>query len=186
MLVVPKWAEDAKLPKGIWRQVALIDEKQEDDGYQATVKIRGGAIVPLGKIIQNTSEKSLDPLTLLVCLDDSGKASGDLYEDAGEGFGYQKGEYALTHFVASREGGVTSRYVPVNAWPGPCAVEFTKQKAPPGRKSISQVASGRPDGSHQCFTCSGLVHASKTRCRGALKTRMSLISRSEGRAMVAL
>jgi alpha-glucosidase len=104
LLVVPKWAEDPKLPKGIWRQVSLIDEKQEDDGYQATVKIRGGAIVPLGKIIQNTSEKSLDPLTLLVCLDDSGKASGTLYEDAGEGFGYQKGDYAVTHYVATREG----------------------------------------------------------------------------------
>jgi alpha-glucosidase len=104
LLVVPKWAEDPKLPKGIWRQVSLIDEKQENDGYQATVKIRGGSIVPLGKVIQNTSEKSLDPLTLLVCLDENGHASGTLYEDAGEGFDYRNGQYALTHYTATRDG----------------------------------------------------------------------------------
>jgi alpha-glucosidase len=104
LLVVPQWAENPKLPKGIWHQVSLIDPKQENDGYQATVKIRGGAIVPLGKIIQNTSEKSLDPLTLLVCLDATGKATGTLYEDAGEGFAYQKGDYALTRYTATRQG----------------------------------------------------------------------------------
>ncbi len=40
------------------------------------MKIRGGAIIPTGKIIQNTTENSLDPLTLLVCLDEQGKAAG--------------------------------------------------------------------------------------------------------------
>jgi alpha-glucosidase len=37
-------------------------------------------------------------------LDGSGKASGFLYEDAGDGYGYQKGEYALTTYAASLEG----------------------------------------------------------------------------------
>ena len=104
LLVLPRWAEDLKLPKGIWREVALLDKNREQDGYQPTVKIRGGAIVPLGKVIQNTTERSLDPLTLLVCLDASGHAAGELYEDAGDGFGYQKGEYALTSYEAAREG----------------------------------------------------------------------------------
>jgi alpha-glucosidase len=90
LLVIPRWADHPRLPKGIWRDVSLFDEKRESDGYQPVVKIRGGAIVPLGKVIQNTSEESLDPLTLLVCLDGSGQASGELYEDAGDGFGYQK------------------------------------------------------------------------------------------------
>ena len=104
LLVVPRWAEAPKLPGGIWREAALLDGNGEQDGYQPTVKIRGGSIVPLGKVVQNTNESSLDPLTLLVCLDASGQASGELYEDAGDGFGYQKGEYALTRYQATREG----------------------------------------------------------------------------------
>jgi alpha-glucosidase len=104
LLVVPRWVNDARLPKGIWRDVSLVDEKREQDGYQATVKIRGGAIVPLGKVIQNTGEESLDPLTLLVCLDAHDRASGDLYEDASDGFDYTRGEYALTHYVAVQKG----------------------------------------------------------------------------------
>ena len=56
------------------------------------MKIRGGAIIPTGKIIQNTTENSLDPLTLLVCLDEQGKASGNMYWDAGDGWSYKKGD----------------------------------------------------------------------------------------------
>jgi alpha-glucosidase len=104
LLVTPSWVNSPQLPKGIWREISLLDPEREKDGYQATVKIRGGAIVPLGKVIQNTNEQSLDPLTLLVCLDASGKANGELYEDAGDGFSYTKGEYALTQYQASREG----------------------------------------------------------------------------------
>lgn len=105
LLVVPPWADDPDLPKGIWREVSIIDEKREHDGYQPTLKMRGGAIIPLGKVVQNTAENSFDPLTLLVCLDGDGHAQGDLYEDAGDGFANQKGGYALTHYQASREKG---------------------------------------------------------------------------------
>lgn len=31
-----------------------------------------------------------------------GRASGDLYEDDGDGFGFQTGEYLLTHYEAER------------------------------------------------------------------------------------
>ena len=104
LLVIPRWASDEIEPKGIWRTVSLVKGDQ-DDTYQATVKIRGGAIVPLGKIIQNTTEMSLDPLTLLVCLDESGQAKGTLYEDAGEGYGYLKGDYRLTTYSAAWQDG---------------------------------------------------------------------------------
>ena len=100
LLVIPKWAEAPTLPKGIWRPITLVGETP-DDKYQPTLKIRGGAIIPLGKVIQNTTEKSLDPLTLLVCLDAQGTATGQLYEDAGEGFDYRKGDYLLTTYRAA-------------------------------------------------------------------------------------
>jgi alpha-glucosidase len=104
LLVVPPWANDPNFPKGIWRDVSLLAGTREQDGYQPALKIRGGAIIPLGRVVQNTNENSLDPLTLLVSLDENGNAKGNLYEDAGDGFAYLKGEYAITHYIAKREG----------------------------------------------------------------------------------
>lgn len=101
LLVVPEWAQNPALPKGIWRNLSLIpgDDK---DSYQAKLKIRGGAIIPTGKIIQNTNEKSLDPLTLLVCLDKKGEAHGTLYWDEGDNWSFKDGNYSFQHFTAIR------------------------------------------------------------------------------------
>lgn len=101
LLVVPEWAKNPALPKGIWRNLSLIpgDDK---DSYQAKLKIRGGAIIPTGKIIQNTNEKSLDPLTLLVCLDEKGEAHGILYWDEGDNWSFKDGNYSFQHFTAIR------------------------------------------------------------------------------------
>lgn len=101
LLVVPEWAQNPALPKGIWRNQSLIpgDDK---DSYQAKLKIRGGAIIPTGKIIQNTNEKSLDPLTLLVCLDEKGEAHGTLYWDEGDNWSFKDGNYSFQHFTAIR------------------------------------------------------------------------------------
>lgn len=101
LLVVPEWAQNPALPKGIWRNLSLIpgDDK---DSYQAKLKIRGGAIIPTGKIIQNTNEKSLDPLTLLVCLDEKGEACGTLYWDEGDNWSFKDGNYSFQHFTAIR------------------------------------------------------------------------------------
>lgn len=101
LLVVPEWAQNPALPKGIWRNLSLIpgDDK---DSYQAKLKIRAGAIIPTGKIIQNTNEKSLDPLTLLVCLDEKGEAHGTLYWDEGDNWSFKDGNYSFQHFTAIR------------------------------------------------------------------------------------
>lgn len=101
LLVVPEWAQNPALPKGIWRNLSLIpgDDK---DSYQAKLKIRGGAIIPTGKVIQNTNEKSLDPLTLLVCLDEKGEAHGTLYWDEGDNWSFKDGNYSFQHFTAIR------------------------------------------------------------------------------------
>jgi len=104
LLVIPKWAVNPTLPKGIWRTVSIAGENSTTDKYQADVKIKGGAIIPLGKIIQNTTEYSLNELTLLVSLDKNGEATGTLYEDAGDGFQYKKGEYLISGFTAKQVG----------------------------------------------------------------------------------
>lgn len=103
LLVVPAFAKQPALPQGIWRTVSLVDGDRSDP-LQATLKVRGGAVVPLGRIVQNSNEDSFQPLTLLVSLDAHGRAQGRLYEDAGDGYGYRRGEYRLTTYRAERQG----------------------------------------------------------------------------------
>lgn len=103
ILVIPTFAKNPFLPKGIWEKLSLVkgDTKSK---YQAILKVRGGAIVPVGKVIQNVNEKSFDPLTLIVCLDKDGQAEGSLYWDKGEGWEFQKGNYKWCTFKAGLEG----------------------------------------------------------------------------------
>jgi len=103
LLVVPLFSTNPTLPYGIWEKLSLVDGDVQDK-YQAILKVKGGSIIPVGKIIQNTNEKSFDPLTLIVCLDEQGTAEGQLYTDAGDGWAFRSGDYGLLKFVAKRSG----------------------------------------------------------------------------------
>jgi alpha-glucosidase len=98
LLVVPRWAKNAQMPRGIWRETHLLGGVKENDGFQPAVRIRPGAMIPLSQPIQHTGEYNLETLTLLASPDQGGNSEGWLYEDAGDGFEYQKGQYALTRF----------------------------------------------------------------------------------------
>ena len=106
LLVVPKLTPEgdrrSALPKGVWNEVMLVDEGHIDD--LPRLYVRGGSIVPVGPVIQYTGEKPLDPLTLVVSLNEAGSATGTLYEDAGDGYGYRTGDYLLTTYAARMDG----------------------------------------------------------------------------------
>jgi len=103
LLVVPAFSTNPTLPNGIWEKLSLVDGDMQDK-YQATLKVKGGSIIPAGKIIQNTNETSFDPLTLIVCLDEKGSAEGKLFTDDGDGWGFRRGDYSLLKFTAKRVG----------------------------------------------------------------------------------
>lgn len=104
LLVVPKWADSVQLPKGIWRSVSLVGEDAKQDKYQCDLKVRGGSIVPTGPIIQTTEEiTEKSPLKLIVVLDEQGRAEGTLYEDAGDGYDYLKGQFCFSVFQARKQ-----------------------------------------------------------------------------------
>jgi alpha-glucosidase len=105
LLVVPAWAQKPNLPKGVWREISLVPEDRSDP-EQAKVLMRAGSIVPLGCVVQSTEENSFSPLTLLVCPDEKGQATGKLYEDDGDGFGYRNGNFLLTTYRAECHGGL--------------------------------------------------------------------------------
>jgi alpha-glucosidase len=110
VLVVPNVSENPgsaptpALPGGIWRTISLVGENSATDVNQPDLRVRGGAIVPVGPVMQYTNEAPLDPLTLVVSLDGSGQAEGWLYEDSGEGFDYLTGDYRHARYTAVQAG----------------------------------------------------------------------------------
>lgn len=99
LLVVPRFQSKrlppVAMPRGVWREIERSADADLPRLYQ-----RGGSILPLGPEMQHTGEKPLDPLTLRVCPDARGVAVGTLYEDAGDGYGFERGEFRLTTFRA--------------------------------------------------------------------------------------
>eukprot|EP00850_Spirogloea_muscicola_P006800 SM000033S12321 [mRNA] locus=s33:142660:151351:+ [translate_table: standard] len=90
------------LPAGIWQRFHFDDSHPD----LPLLYLRGGSIVPTGPPHQSVTECSPeDPVTLLIALDSQGKAEGQLFEDSGDGYGFQKGKYLLTTYSAAEEGG---------------------------------------------------------------------------------
>ena len=107
VLVVPQLMPDGTrtpvLPKGIWRPFDVVADRHPAN---PDLLIRGGAIVPSGPVVQSVAlpTDNSEPRTLYVSLDDSGQARGAVYEDAQDGFAYQKGDYLLTLYTARING----------------------------------------------------------------------------------
>lgn len=88
------------MPKGRWRAFSLVGEDPAQEPAHPVLRLRPGAIVPVGAEGQTTEEAGRGPLTLLISLDDAGHARGRLYEDAGDGFEYREGDYLHTTYEA--------------------------------------------------------------------------------------
>jgi alpha-glucosidase len=110
VMVQPRLLEDEEhdfqLPAGEWRPFTLAGEDPAAQRAHPILRLRDGAVILAGPGAQTTKEAFGGPLTLIVSLDATGRASGRLYEDEGEGFGYREGEYLLTTYQAVLERGV--------------------------------------------------------------------------------
>ncbi|KAH8966663.1 hypothetical protein BDL97_03G038000 [Sphagnum fallax] len=86
------------LPNGIWHRFSFNDDSPE----LPLLYLKGGSILATGPVAHYVGERTGvdDPLTLIVVLDQYGKAKGDVYEDDEEGFSFQKGEFLHTHYEA--------------------------------------------------------------------------------------
>ncbi|XP_031393619.1 uncharacterized protein LOC116205232 isoform X2 [Punica granatum] len=93
------------LPKGIWQKFDFEDSHPD----LPTLYLQGGSIIPLAPVHQHTGEANPnDDLTLLVALDEEGKAKGVLFEDDGDGYEFTKGRYLYTHYAAKCESSLVS------------------------------------------------------------------------------
>jgi len=66
--------------------------------------VKANAAVPTGPDMAHTGERALDPLTLLLHPAE-GAGESAIYEDSGDGFGYENGEYARRTISCEESGG---------------------------------------------------------------------------------
>ncbi|TKY70151.1 Alpha-glucosidase 2 [Spatholobus suberectus] len=93
------------LPEGIWLNFDFNDAHPD----LPALYLKGGSIIPVGLPLQHVGEANpSDDLTLLVALDEYGKAEGVLFEDDGDGYEFTKGNYLLTHYVAELKSSVVT------------------------------------------------------------------------------
>ncbi|KOM45434.1 hypothetical protein LR48_Vigan06g074000 [Vigna angularis] len=93
------------LPKGIWLRFDFNDAHPD----LPALYLKGGSIIPVGLSLQHVEEANpSDDLTLLLALDENGKAEGVLFEDDGDGYGFTEGNYLLTHYVANLKSSVVT------------------------------------------------------------------------------
>jgi alpha-glucosidase len=99
------------MPRGDWREIDITSEGvvsgRSVDHWLPRLFVRGGAIIPVGPSVLHTGEAEGRRLTLVAAPDAAGNASGNLYQDAGEGYGYQRQEFKR-RVVACREGKLES------------------------------------------------------------------------------
>jgi hypothetical protein len=71
--------------------------------------LRGGAVLPIGLPLNHVGEAKLDDnLSLIIALDENGKAEGVLFEDDGDGYEFLQGNYLLTYYVAELHSSVVT------------------------------------------------------------------------------
>ncbi|MEQ9565567.1 MAG: glycoside hydrolase family 31 protein, partial [Pseudomonadales bacterium] len=56
IMVIPQWADKPAMPEGAWREISLV-EKNSDDPFQPELRIRDGAIVPAGEVIESNKQR---------------------------------------------------------------------------------------------------------------------------------
>ena len=112
------------LPAGRWyrvgsgeafngaQRVTVQAPMVESDGGDTTglaglpVFARAGAVIPSAPVVNYEGQRKIDTFNLDIY---PGSATSELYEDAGDGYGYQRGEFRRTTFATSGQSVTMSR-----------------------------------------------------------------------------
>lgn len=110
-----------------WRRANVLGTKDAAaDPHLPRLFVRPGAAVPLGPVMQRVDEAPLEDVTLLASLDADGRAVATLYEDAGDGFAHERGDYLRTTITVERQGGrVNVKVRSEGGWKPPAARRYT-------------------------------------------------------------
>ena len=145
LLVAPvvdsgKTSRTVYLPAGRWyrlggseaydggRSVTVQAPNVPTDGGDTTglrglpVFARAGAVIPSQAVLLYEGQRALDTLNLDIY---PGSAMSELYEDAGDGYAYQRGEYRRTTFTTSTVGGLSVNLTRTGSFAGARAFRVT-------------------------------------------------------------
>ena len=100
--LLERGVHDFAVPQG--RPFTLAGEDPLHTPAHPVLRLRPGAILPVGPGGQAADDAFAGALTLLVSLDEHGRACGQLYEDAGDGYGYRNGDHLVTTYEAVHDG----------------------------------------------------------------------------------
>jgi alpha-glucosidase len=146
LLVAPVTREGATawpvyLPAGRWFDFWTGERHEGPRGVtlaapldRLPLLVRGGAILPLGPVVQHSGERPLDEVTLQIYPE--GRSRFELYEDDGRSNAYRQGRHALTAIECVAEPTRTTVRVAVPT--GDSSV------LPPGRRYLIRLKLARP------------------------------------------
>jgi alpha-glucosidase len=115
LLVAPVTREGATawpvyVPRGRWYDFWTGERHEGPAGVTVAAPlerlpllVRGGAILPLGSLVQHTGERPLDEITLQIYPE--GASHFELYEDDGRSNAYRRGAHALTRVECEAQPG---------------------------------------------------------------------------------
>ena len=130
LLVAPVSTEDdtrsVYLPEGEW--LDFWDGSRLKGGVSFTrtfardhlpLYVKAGAVLPMGPEVQYASEKPWDDLQIRIYTGADG--SFTLYEDEGDGYGYEKGAFSTIRFDWNDADGILTIGPRLGSWPGMAA-----------------------------------------------------------------
>ena len=142
------------LPKGVWYDYWTNKKYAGEnmirvDAPLETVPmfVRGGAIIPMGPVMNYVGEKPFDPITFAIYPDQNGSASTTLYEDDGLSPAYEHGAFRRTSFAAKR---VANGYV--------VSVNTPQGQYNPGARDFSFVIKSAPNSKVTSIADDGRAH----------------------------
>ncbi|WP_188848330.1 glycoside hydrolase family 31 protein [Sulfodiicoccus acidiphilus] len=104
-ITFPGGRREVYIPRGKWYDFWTWEEVEGGKSVEVEVPldriplhVRGGSVLPLGRPIEG-ADLEQDPLELR--LYGEGSSSSELYEDEGDGLGYEKGEYQVVPITRS-------------------------------------------------------------------------------------
>jgi len=156
LLVAPVVSHGAKdrrvyLPAGRWYRVGsgesfdgakfvtVTAPDALNDGNDTTglrglpVFARAGAVIPSAPVVSYEGQRKLDTLSLDIY---PGSATSELYEDAGDGYAYQKGEFRRTTFTTSGAPKVSVTMSPSGSYAGASSFKVTVHDVAPPQRTL--------------------------------------------------
>jgi alpha-glucosidase len=154
-IVPPAWLAAGPGPAAVPAAQPPLLFQVSPELAQLPVFVRGGSILPIAPVVQNTDETPQGPLTLRVYAGD--RCTGELYQDDGKTYAYQHGAYLRMKFSCRQTGeglhlSIGAHEGSYPAWWKDVSIEIYGWKPQSKRVSVNGKSISTPFDQHGEFT----------------------------------